>query len=217
MLDALKKFFAGPSVADRSKSGLEAWCAQRGYTLRTVQGADGLVIDGILGGVPFRLEWGPSQRRYIQGAELRLRAETPFLTGLQVLVVDNPLQREMEREVFEEYVEDTRTRIDTSTPPEMRWLVMLEKIDVNGAAPWRARCSAVASDPFWAAKWLGGAAGAALGAFDLAPGQPLVLMINRGRLTLRTALGQPDLAPVATWTALFEAAVAGAVDTSQRA
>ena len=34
----------------------------------------------------------------------------------------------MEKAVFDQYVEGVQTRIDTETPPEMRWLVMFPKL-----------------------------------------------------------------------------------------
>ena len=217
MFDALKKLFRGPSAADQAKGALQAWCAARGYTLRWVKQSEGFVIDGTVGGKPWRLEWGPSQRRYVKGHELRLRCEPGLAAGLQALVLDRPLQQEMEREVFEEYVEDTKTRIDTSTPPEMRWLVMLQKIAAEGAGPWRSRFAAVANDPQWASRWLSGATGAALAAAELASGQPFVLMVNRGRLTLRTAVPEPEVAVFQAWVGLFESAVASAVEASAQA
>lgn len=215
MFDALKKLFRGPSASDQARAALEVWCAGRGYTLRSVRQAEGFVVDGMMGTTPWRLEWGPSQRRYVKGFELRLRCEPELAPGLQALVLDKPLQQEMEREVFEEYVEDTKTRIDTSTPPEMRWLVMLHKIGVDSAVPWRSRFAAVANDAQWAARWLSGATGAALAATALAPGQPFVLMVNRGRLTLRTAVAEPDVTVFEAWIALFELGVISALEASR--
>ena len=215
MLDALKKLFRGPSPADQARVPLEAWCVARGYSLRSVRQADGFVVDGLMGATPWRLEWGPSQRRYVKGFELRLRCEPQLVPGLQALVLDKPLQQEMEREVFEEYVEDTKTRIDTTTPPEMRWLVMLHKIGADSSAPWHTRFAAVANDPQWAGRWLSGSTGAALAAAALATGQPFVLMVNRGRLTLRTAVPEPDVAVFEAWIGLFELAVASALEASR--
>jgi hypothetical protein len=129
-------------------------------------------------------------------------------------VLDKLLQQEMEREVFEEYVEDTKTRIDTSTPPEMRWLVMLQKIKAEGAAPWKHQFSAVANDVQWASNWLVGNTADALAGLSLEAGQPMVLMLNRGRLTLRTAMENPHPEALMPWVHLFECATAGALAAS---
>jgi len=214
MLHALKRLLRGPSPADQARDALTGWCVQNGYTLRAVKQSEGFVIDGKPGSAAWRLEWGPSQRRYVKGHELRLRCEPGLASGLQALVLDKPLQQEMEREVFEEYVEDTRTRIDTSTPPEMRWLVMLQKIAAEGGATWRTRFSAVANDPTWAMRWMANPLGAGLSAAPLKAGQPLVLMVHRGRLTLRTQLDHPSHEALQPWVALFESAISGALEAS---
>lgn len=214
MLDVLKRLLRGSSASDRARAALDAWCIEQGYTLRTVKQSEGFVIDGPAGPSAWRLEWGPSQRRYVKGHEMRLRCEPGLPPGLQALVLDKPLQQEMEREVFEEYVEDTKTRIDTSTPPEMRWLVMLQKIKADGAAMWKHHFAAVANDPEWASRWLSGDTGQALAGMSLADGQPMVLMLNRGRLTLRTPLENPDIGSLVPWLRLFEVATRGAVAAS---
>ena len=215
MFDALKRLIKGPSAAGGARHALEIWCASRSLSLRGVKQSEGFVVDGMLGLVPWRLEWGPSQRRYVKGFELRLRAEPGLAAGLQALVLDRPLQQEMEREVFEEFVEDTKTRIDTSTPPEMRWLVMLQKLSADASAEWRSRFYAVANDPQWASRWLAGQTGTRLHEAPLSPGQPMVLMVHRGRITLRTAMDMPESADLERWVGLFEAAVASAVEASQ--
>ena len=77
---------------------------------------EGFVIDGRLGATPWRLEWGPSQRPYIQGHELRLRAEMGLASDLQLVLMNRELQETMEKAVFDQYVEGVQTRIDNQTP-----------------------------------------------------------------------------------------------------
>ena len=211
----LKRLFRGSSASERARGALTDWCLEHGYTLRSVKQAEGLVIDGPSGPAAWRLEWGPSQRRYVKGYEMRLRCEPGLAPGLQALVLDKPLQQEMEREVFEEYVEDTKTRIDTSTPPEMRWLVMLQKVNTDAPAVWKQRFAAVANDTQWASRWLSGDTGAALSTVGLEAGQPMVLMLHRGRLTLRTPMASPVPGSLEPWLRLFEHAINGALAASR--
>jgi hypothetical protein len=56
-------------------------------------------------------------------------------------------------------------------------------------------------------QWLDGALAPALLAAPLVTGQPMVLMITRGRLTLRTALPEPVPADLDRWLRVFHAAL----------
>ena len=69
MLDSLKKWFGEPAP----RSGWDAlapWAASKQVVFRGVRKSEGFVIDGRLGAMPWRLEWGPSQRSYVSGFEL---------------------------------------------------------------------------------------------------------------------------------------------------
>jgi hypothetical protein len=153
------------------------------------------------------LEWGPSQRSYVAGTELRLRAELGLPSDLQALVLNRELQEQMENAVFDQYVEGVQTRIDNQTPPEMRWLVMFPKLAGAEMGPLRERFVGLTSVKPWLMQWLDGPLSTDLAAVPLPGRAPLVLMIGRGRLTLRTALGTPDVAELETWVRLFETAM----------
>ncbi|MDE2398968.1 MAG: hypothetical protein KGM91_26310, partial [Burkholderiales bacterium] len=145
-------------------------------------------------------------RDYISGAELRVRCELGLPVDLQAVVMNRALQEQMEAEVFDQYVEGVQTRIDTETPPEMRWLVMFPKLGAAEMGALRERWVALASYKPWIVQWLEGPFAAALEASTVAPETPLVLMIARGRLTLRTALAEPDVRVLTHAIALFETA-----------
>jgi hypothetical protein len=154
---------------------------------RPVRGDEGFIVEGQTGNAPWRMEWGPSQRPYVSGNELRLRTELPGRGhDVQALVLDRTLQSSMESAVFDQYVDGVQTRIDTETPPEMRWLVMHPKLAAAELGP-------------------------------LAAGQPLVLMLARGRLTLRTALVEPDPRALDAWLRLFGVATREARRAGDRA
>ncbi len=206
MLDGLKRLFAGAGGPDHDWDGILPWAQQRQYGFRIVQD-EGFVVDGRLGATPWRLEWGPSQRPYISGQELRIRSELGLNPELQLVVMNRALQEKLERDVFEQYVEGVQTRIDNQTPPEMRWLVMFPKLDDKHMPELVGRYAALASLKPWLQQWLQGPLTQALTAVRVDAEVPMVLMIGRGRLMLRTALAEPELPLVQQWLRLFESAM----------
>jgi hypothetical protein len=208
MLDGIKRLLGGnaASVAAAEEWGpVIPWAEQRGWLCRSVPG-EGFVIDGKFDAAVWRLEWGPSQRGYIPGQEMRLRIEAGLPSDLQVVVMNRSLQEQMERTVFEQYVEGVQTRIDTQTPPEMRWLVMFPKLGGTDMGPLRERYVALGSHKGWMKQWLAGALAASLTGHRIDPETPLVLMTSRGRLMLRTALLDPQVGAVSAVLRLFETA-----------
>jgi len=207
MLDGLKRLFSGaPTSPVESWEGIAPWAASREYAFRGVQD-EGFVIDGRLGPTPWRLEWGPSQRPYIQGQELRLRSELGLGSDLHLVLMNRELQESLEKSIFEQYVEGVQTRIDNQTPPEMRWLVMFSKLPGNEMGPLRERYVALSSTKGWLVQWLEGPLTQALLALRVDAAMPVVLMIGRGRLMLRTALAEPELPVLQSWLRLFETAM----------
>lgn len=207
MLEGFKRLFTGgTAVPAKGWEGLAPWAVSRQCSFRGVQD-EGFVIDGRLGATPWRLEWGPSQRPYIQGQELRLRSELGLASDLQVVLLNRVLQEQMEKDVFEQYVEGVQTRIDNQTPPEMRWLVMFPKLPGADMGPLHESYVALSSTKGWVQKWLRGPLMDALAALRVDPATPLVLMIGRGRLMLRTAMVEPDVDGLQVWLRLFEVAM----------
>ena len=215
MLDAFKRWFSktrAPSPTG-GLEGLESWAKARGHAFRGVRQGEGFIVEGRTDGTPWRLEWGPSQRSYVEGMELRLRAEPALHRELQALVMTRTLAEAMEKAVFDEYVGGVQTRIDTDTPPEVRWLVMFPKLGSAELKGLRERYVALCSIKPWMLQWLDGALPTALARAPLADGpagpatRPMVLMIGRGRLTLRTALDDPETSVLDTWIRLFETAL----------
>jgi len=207
MLDGLKRLFSRGPAAAAPAADLAAWAAGRQYTYRPVRDGSGFIVDGRLGALPWRLEWGPSQRGYIKTSELRLRAELGLASALQVALIDRPLAESMERAMFDEYVEGVQTRIDDQTPPEMRWLVMYAKLDAASMKPLRDHFVALGNSQEWLRQWLEGPLTEALRAAPLIAGNPLVMVVARGRLSLRTAVEAPEAADLQQWVRLFESAM----------
>lgn len=208
MLDGLKRLFSRAPAPGREWDELSAWASSRQFDFRPVRGDEGgFIVEGRLGAMPWRLEWGPSQRPYVEGAELRLRAELGLSADVQALVLDRQLQATVEKAMFDEYVEGVQTRIDDQTPPEMRWLVMFPKLSGTELGALRERFSAVAPVKTWLLGWLEGPLTPALLAAPLLAGQPLALMVARGRLTLRTAMADPAPGDLDHWLRLYHTAM----------
>ncbi len=207
MLEGFKRLFSGGASAPAEGwDGIAPWAESRQYAFRGVHD-EGFVIDGRLGATPWRLEWGPSHRPYIHGQELRLRAELGLGAELQLVLMNRALQESMEKAVFDQYVEGVQTRIDNQTPPEMRWLVMFPKLAGTDMPLLRERYVALASVQGWLKHWLEGPLSHGLAALRIEPETPLVLMIGRGRLMLRTALPDADVNGLQGWVRLFETAM----------
>ena len=212
MLDSFKRWIAGaPEAPDWS--GAADWARQRGAVFKRARDKQGFVIDGVKDGRAWRLEWGPPQRSYIEGRELRLRMELGLPPDLQMLVMSRPLMETLERQTFERYTEQMQTQIDVATPEEMRWLAMLPKAALAVAKDLKSRFGAVAMAPRFGSAWVEGALAERLAqaaAGPLAAQPPFVLMTLRGRIYLRTQLAEPDPACLTAMTDLFETAAAQA-------
>jgi hypothetical protein len=207
MLDTIKRWLGNAPVQIQGWGELSSWVRSQQWTLRAVREPEGFVIDGRSGSTAWRLEWGPSQRAYISGAELRIRAELSVPRELQALVLNRELMDAMEKAVFDQYVEGVQTRIDTATPPEMRWLVMFPKLSSTELKALRDGYGALSSFKPWLQQWLAGSLTPTLAALPTSPERPLVLMIARRRLCLRTSLTQPDPAALQAWLRLFDCAL----------
>jgi hypothetical protein len=207
MLEGFKRLFSGaPPAPTPEWAGIAPWAESRQYAFRAVHN-EGFVIDGRMGVTPWRMEWGPSQRPYITGMELRLRAEMGLPSDLQLVLMNRVLQDAMEKLVFEQFVEGVQTRIDNQTPPEMRWLVMYPKLSGSEMPQLRERYVAISSVKSWLQLWLEGPLTASLAGVIAPADVPVVLMIGRGRLMLRTAVPDAQIGVVQGWLRVFETAI----------
>jgi len=213
MLESFKRMLKGRSD-DHDYAGVEAWAKRRSFGFKRVRGETGFVVDGQLEGKPWRLEWGPPQRNYIAGHELRLRMELDLPPEAQMLVLSRPLMDALERATFEEFTDNVQTQIGTKTPEEMRWLVMFPKVNLSTLKNLRVRYGAVASTGEAGLAWLSGPLAHALedaASGFLADEPPFVLMTLRGRAYLRMQMAEPAVDDVAAALAVFEIAVAQAL------
>lgn len=213
MFDALKRWIAGDAESADWRP-MTAWAVQRGAQFKRSRDGAGFVVEGRFDARPWRLEWGPPQRSYITGHELRLRMELGLPQDLNMLVLSRPLMEALERSAFEQYTAQMQTRIDDTTPEEMRWLAMFPKLSLAFDKGLRQHFGAVALSAKAAEVWLRGPLAGQLTAAArgmLASDPPFVLMTLRGRLYLRLQLGAPDAQSMDAMVALFETAAAQAV------
>jgi len=203
-----KSFFANQGLGPDFNE-VSAWAKRRGHQFKRERDGNGFVIDGKLEELPWRLEWGPTQRPYIEGKELRVRMALGLPPDLQMLIVSKSLMEQLEKQAFEQFTQSNQTEMGDSTPEETRWLVMFPKIAINGSKLLRSSFAGVSSLPNEGPAWIEGplshalerAAGTLL---RLTP--PFVLMTLRGKLYLRMALSSADETDVAAALALFETA-----------
>jgi hypothetical protein len=198
-------------LARSSRAGWDAvadWCEASGHAFKRARDSDGFAVDA-RAPKAWRLEWGQRQRHYIEGHELRLRADVAGMSA-QMALLSRALMQELERQVFEEFTEDVRTRADTETPEEMRWLVMYPKLGGSALQGLREHFGGVAKLPPMLTQWLDGPLAPALektATHWLRGTDPLVLVVQRNRLTLRCAMAKPDIERVQAMVALFELAL----------
>lgn len=189
---------------------IQDWAETRGAEFAQTREGQGFVIEqhkAALGRL--RIEWGEPQRSYMPGPELRMRCEMGLHPDLQLMVLCRVLMETLENAVFEAYTDTLKTRVDTDTPEEMRWLVMFPKLGNVSSQLVRQRFGIVGVTKDLAHDWIEGELSAALAqaSQDLLPeGHPFVLMCMRGNLYLRTAMAEPELPKVQALVKLLECA-----------
>lgn len=199
---------------------IQDWAEERHGEFTQARDGQGFSIDAPKAKPgPLRVEWGESQRNYVPGTELRMRCEMDLHPDLQLMVLGRELMENLERAVFEAYTDTLKTRVDTDTPEEMRWLVMFPKFNTANSPIVRERFGVVGVTKELAATWVDSDLGEMLAqaSQDLLPeSHPFVLMCMRGNLYLRTEMAEPDLPKVQALVRLLECAAREAERVSGR-
>lgn len=210
MQDLFRRWFGG--AGGTQWRDVAAWADSAGHRFTRSRDGSGFIIQSGQDAAAWRLEWGPPQRHYFSSPELRLRGEVGPTADLQMLIVTRPLMTKLEHEVFEEFTEHNQTRMDDGTPEEMRWLVLYPKVPRAELGPLRERFGALSNVPRAALRWVGAPLMSQLDASSawLGAEQPLLLVLQRGRLTLRCAQAQPELPVLQGALGLFGVALAAA-------
>ncbi|MEY4764328.1 MAG: hypothetical protein RI907_1001 [Pseudomonadota bacterium] len=177
---------AEPSVRD-DEQVLAAWAKAEGHVFKRVtsRSAQGCVVEAAAG---WRVELGPSQRPYIDGVELRFRCETGVPNDVQMILLTKVLAQVLETDVFSRFTNAMQTQIDTSLPDEMRWLAMHPRVSLSASTILQRRFALFCNAEAVAQQWLDNdmlmqLEGAASQWWT--DSMMLVLVLNRGMLTLR--------------------------------
>ena len=211
MFKPLKRWFGGSRGGD-GWSAVAEWAQRCDYRFaRSIDGS-GFVVEGGPAQTAWRLEWGASQRHYFSGPELRVRGEVGPTGELQMLVIARELMRLLEQQIYEVSTEGTETHVDDTLPEEMRWLVLYPKLPRAELGLVRESFAALANLPQAVQSWLDAPLVKQLDTASawLPEPTPLVLVVQRGRLTLRCALARPEVAALRAALALFGAALSAA-------
>jgi hypothetical protein len=188
MFSSIKRLLGGHDASARDdEQSLAAWAKAEGHVFKRVSGrqGQGCVVEAANG---WRVELGPSQRPYIDGAELRFRCDTGMSADVQLIMVTRVLAQVLETDVFSRFTNAMQTQIDNSLPDEMRWLAMHPKVGLNASAILHKRFVLFCNAEQVARRWLDNET---LMAIEHAATQwwtdslMLVLVLNRGILTLR--------------------------------
>mgnify|MGYP000845391225 CR=1 FL=1 len=161
MLKTFTQWLLRPG-AQEARAALQAWCGSSGWAWRSTREREGFVIETRPGELEGRIEWGPSQRRYLGAYELRLRGEVALGPQAHALVMPQALMEAVESELFNQFVGGVQTRLDEETPEEMRWLALSSKLSPALLGELKGHYAAVSNRSPWLAHWLQGPLGDAL-------------------------------------------------------
>lgn len=219
VIKQLQHWFIARANAARWKPIID-WVDDQDGQFKQMGEGQGFSIElGSPAGAPWRIEWGRSQRSYIDGAELRMRCELRLHPDLQMMVLEAELMESLEKQVFEAYTDTLRTRVDTDTPEEMRWLVMFPKLTHLQSKLVRSQFGVLGVTRELASAWVEGKLSEALAQSTqdlLTKGRPFVLQSLRGNLYLRLAMAEPTLPELQGLYRLMKVAAESAMHVHQQ-
>jgi hypothetical protein len=183
---------------------IQTWSEQRGWVFKLNHTSDGFSVEPHADRA-WRMEWGPSHRRYLGEYELRLRGDTGIDVHTFCVVMPREQLEALARELFNEYVDGVETQANDDTPEEVRWLAMAPRLGPNALGPLKELLAVVGNVKPWMQTWLAGPAGQELGVWLQAPvAPPLALIAQQGRLVMRMGMHQPDMGLITDAVHLFE-------------
>lgn len=203
----------GASVATATQ--LSQWAKGQGWAFAFQGEPAQFHLGGVVAGKPWRMESGPPARDYVQGTELRARADMRVVPEVAVMVISRVLKDELEGRVYGAITEPLQTAVDDNLPQELRWLAIYEELRWPGLPASFSRLFAVVGDSVeHAQRWVNAAMVSHL-LMERVPAEraraPLLMMLADGKVSLRmetVARHLPDLqyAAALLTTAAAEAA-----------
>jgi len=210
MFDRLRKAFArdgaqeapsssaAPSTDDLGALGpVSEWAATQGMTFSGRASGASFSLKGTVGGKVWRMEVGRPSRKYVQGEELRGRAELGIDPEAVVLLMNRPLKALLEKQAYSLYTDGLQTSVNATLPEEMRWLAVYEEVGWESAPRlfWE-RYAVMADNREHALAWLDSALIRQLLEWPdpaLSPTVPFMLMLLRGKCYLRMQHAAGDM------------------------
>ena len=222
MFDKLKKALLGddaplaPAPAAASVQSafapISEWAAAQGFSFAT-QGARSFSLHGKVAGSPWRMEVGSPSRAYIQGEELRARAELGVDENIAVMVMSRSLRESLEKQAYDRYTDGLETRVDHNLPEEVRWLAMFEEFGWDGLSRlfW-ARYAVLGDQRDNASAWVDAVLANQLLTWPTtAPQVPFMMMVLRGKAYLRMQQDPGDMPTLQHAAQVFTAACQSAL------
>lgn len=205
---------AVPAAADASAyAPVAEWAAVQGWEFTSQAG--GFLMQGKVGGQPCRLEVGRSSRKYIQGEELRGRADLGIDPDVMIVLVNRPLKDALVKQAYSLFTDTLQTSVDPNLPEEMRLLSMYEEVgwDSMPRVFW-TRYSVVPDARERAQAWLDASLGKQLLEWPApapAADQPFMLQLLRGKAYLRMHQGMLHMPTLQHAAAVFATACENAL------
>lgn len=218
MFEPLKKAFTAEKMdlheAPRVNAVAE-WAGAHGLSYSGEADGKRFTLTGTVGGRPWKLERSRSTRDYIEGDELRVRAELRVHDDASVLIMSRPLKETLDRRAYAMYTDTLQTTVDPKLPEEMRWMALYPEVgwDRLPKVFW-SRYSVMSDRRNYAMDWIDPDLAAMLvSGPERGPESqlPFIMMLLRGKAYLRMQFAPDDIATLARAAAVFTKACESAV------
>lgn len=145
---------AGHAAASAPQGALRDWANGRGMSMAGST-ENMLVVEGTLLGAALRIELGATKREFIQGEELRARADLGLDESISVIVMSRALKNTLEARAYGMITDTLETRLRPALTEEMRWLALYDEVGWTGVpdAFWK-RYAVLASGREQAQAWV---------------------------------------------------------------